>query len=66
MTWTSVEDGLPDEGEECVLVCMQQDGSLVQAVGYRDNGKWIIEGQDPDPGWKIRRWMSFAPARKTG
>jgi hypothetical protein len=23
MTWTSVEDGLPNDGEECVLVCMQ-------------------------------------------
>jgi len=23
MTWTSVEDGLPHDGEECVLVCMQ-------------------------------------------
>jgi len=45
---------------------MQPDGSLVQAVGYRDNGKWVIVGQDSDPGWKIRRWMLFAPVRKTG
>ena len=66
MTWTSVEDGLPSAGEECVLVCMKPDGSLVQAVGYRDNGEWIIEGQDSDSGWKIRRWMPFAPARRTG
>ncbi len=66
MTWTSVEDGIPSDGEECVLVCMQPDGSLVQAVGYRENGKWIIEGQDSDSGWKIRRWMPFAPTRRTG
>ena len=67
MQWTSVEDGFPDEGQECVLVCMKPDGSLVQAVGFRVDGKWEIELEGAHiGGWHVRRWMPFAPTRKIG
>lgn len=63
MAWTSVEEALPGEGLECVLVCMLPDGSVVQAVGYRLDGKWVIDAQDP-AGWKVRRWMPLVRAQK--
>jgi len=67
MQWTSVEDGFPDEDQECVLVCMKPDGSLVQAVGFRIDGKWEIELEGADTrGWHVRRWMPFGPTRRIG
>jgi hypothetical protein len=65
MPWTSVHDGLPNEGEECFLACMLPDGSVVEAIGYLLNGKWVIEAEDSEHrSWDVRRWMPFTPARR--
>jgi hypothetical protein len=67
MDWTSVEDGFPAEDQECILLCMKPDGALVQAVGYRINGKWELELEGADTAaWQVRRWAPFAPTRKLG
>src|SRR5437764_286136 len=45
MDWTSIEDGLPNDGEESVVVGMKSDGSIVQLIGYRENGNWVMEDE---------------------
>jgi len=62
MRWTSVSDGLPEEGVECLLSCMRADGALVELIGYIENGKWVIEGDGTDI--TIRHWSLFAAQRK--
>ena len=62
MSWTSVLDGLPEEGVECQLSCMQADGSIVQMIGYLQDGKWVIEG-GPEQ-LSVRQWKLFSSARK--
>ena len=46
MHWTSV-DCLPEEGVECLLSCMQADGSFVELIGYYEDGEWVIETDRP-------------------
>jgi hypothetical protein len=62
MLWTSVSDGLPEEGVECLLSCMRTDGALLELIGYLQNGKWVIEGDCPDI--TVRYWSLFAAQRK--
>ncbi len=65
MPWTSVLDGLPDEGVECRLGCMKADGSVIEVIGYLQNGKWVIEADYPDQREaRVRHWMPLALARK--
>jgi len=65
VSWTSVLDGLPDEGVECVLSCMQADGSIVQVIGYLQSGKWVIEADYPEQrDVTVRQWMPFATPRR--
>jgi hypothetical protein len=65
MSWTSVSEALPDEGVECLLSCMQPDGSVVQAIGYLQDGEWVIETDDPQQrNVTVRQWKLFASARK--
>ena len=47
MLWTSVSNGLPEEGVECLLSCMRSDGTMVELIGYLQDGKWLIEGNSP-------------------
>lgn len=65
MSWTSVVDGLPEEGVECLLSCMLTDGSMVQVIGYLQDGKWVIEADNPELGdITVRQWTLFASPRK--
>ena len=65
MLWTSVRDSLPEEGVECLLSCMQPDGSFVELIGYCQNGEWIIETDHPKQQHvQVRHWMPLASARK--
>lgn len=65
MPWTSVFDSLPDQGQECLLMCLAPDGSLREVVGYWLDGKWVIEGEQSSRGdWVVRSWMSFTVAPK--
>ena len=43
MLWTSV-DCLPEEGVECLLSCMQADGSFVELIGYYAG--WGVANRD--------------------
>jgi hypothetical protein len=62
MIWTSVSDSLPEEGVECLLSCMRPGGTLVELIGYLQNGKWVLEGDYPDI--TVRYWSLFAAQRK--
>jgi hypothetical protein len=62
MLWTSVSDSLPEEGVECLLSCMQADGTLIQLIGYVQNNEWIIEGDYP--GVRVRSWSPLVAERK--
>jgi hypothetical protein len=42
MFCTSIQDSFPEEGLECLLSCMQADGSFVELIGYRRDGEWVI------------------------
>jgi hypothetical protein len=65
MPWTSVADRLPQERVECLLSCMLADGSMVQVIGYLQDGKWVIEADNPDLGLvEVRQWMPFASPRR--
>ncbi len=65
MSWTSVTDALPEEGEECVLCCMRKDGSFIEVVGYRANGEWIVEGDGSETeGLRVRSWMPLRAMQK--
>lgn len=65
MSWTSTSDGLPKEGVECLLCCMKADGSIVELIGYLQNGKWIIECDNSEELiLSVRHWMPFAAERK--
>ena len=65
MLWTSVRDGLPAEGVECLLSCMQADGSFVELIGYCQDSKWVIETDHPEQRQAhVRHWMPLASARK--
>ena len=67
MDWTSVEEGLPNDGEECVVVGMKVDGSIVQLIGYRANGNWVMEDEEAAAGGlKVRRWTPLAATRRAG
>lgn len=62
MLWTSVSDRLPEDGIDCLLSCIQSDGTLVELIGYLQDRKWIIEGDYP--GVTIRYWSLLAAERK--
>ena len=65
MPWTSVGDGLPEEGVECRLSCMQADGSFVELIGYCQEGQWVIETDRPEhQRVHVRHWTPLASARK--
>jgi len=65
MLWTSVRDGLPAEGVECLLSCMQADGSFVELIGYCRDGEWVIETDHSEQRQvHVRHWMPLASARK--
>ena len=65
MPWTPVRDGLPEDGAECLLICIQTDGSIVEMIGYRQDGRWVIEGDEsPARDWHVQSWMPLAPAAK--
>lgn len=65
MFWTSISDGLPKEGVECLLSCMKANGSIVELIGYLQNGKWVIECDNSEElNVTVRRWMPFADERK--
>jgi hypothetical protein len=65
MLWTSVRDGLPAEGVEFLLSCMQADGSFVELIGYCQDGEWVIETDHSEQRQvHVRRWMPLASARK--
>lgn len=67
MDWTSIEEGLPNDGEECIVVGMKADGSIVQLIGYRANGNWVMEDEEAAAGGlKVRRWMPLAATRRAG
>jgi hypothetical protein len=67
MAWTSIDEGLPNEGEECVVVGMKADGSIVQLIGYRANGDWIMEDEEAAAGGlQVRRWMPLVSTRRVG
>ena len=66
MLWTSVRDSLPEEGVECLLSCMQADGSFVELIGYCQEGKWVIETDHLEQQHvHVRYWMPLASARKS-
>jgi len=50
MFWNSIQDSFPEEGLECLLSCMQADGSFVELIGYRRDGEWVIETNYPEQG----------------
>ena len=62
MLWTSVSDSLPEEGVECLLSCMRTDGTIVELIGYLQNGTWVIEGDSSEI--TVRYWSLFAAQRK--
>ena len=62
MLWTLVSDILPEEGVECLLSCMRADGTIVELIGYLQNGKWVIEGDSSEI--TVRSWSLFAVQRK--
>jgi len=65
MFWTSISDRLPEAGVECLLSCMKADGALVELIGYLQDGKWIIEADNPEQkNVTVRLWMPFAAQRK--
>ena len=65
MRWTSVRDSLPEEGVECLLSCMQADGSFVELIGYRQDGEWVIETDHPEQQlMNVRNWTPLASVRK--
>lgn len=65
MPWTSVRQSMPEEGVECLLSCMQADGSFIELIGYCQNGEWIIETDHPEhKKVDVRHWMLLASARK--
>lgn len=65
MLWTSISDRLPEEGVECLLSCMKADGALVELIGYLQDGKWVIEANDPEQNnVTVRHWRPFAAERK--
>jgi len=65
MLWTSVRDSLPEEGVECLLSCMQADGSFVELIGYCQDGEWVIETDHPEQRQaNVRHWMPLGSARK--
>ena len=65
MSWTSVSEALPEEGVECLLSCMQADGSMIQIIGYLENGKWVIETDNPEQREvTVRQWKPFASPRR--
>ena len=65
MLWTSVRDSLPEEGIECLLSCMQADGSFIELIGYCHDGVWVIETDHPEQRQaNVRRWMPLSSGRK--
>jgi len=67
MNWTPIEEGLPKEGEECVVVGIKVDGSIVQLIGYRESGVWVMEDEEAAAGGiNVRRWMPLTPTRRVG
>jgi hypothetical protein len=65
MLWASILDGFPEEGLECLLSCLQADGSFVELIGYRRDGEWVIETEDPEQRHaQVRHWMPLVSARK--
>ena len=67
MDWTSIEDGLPNDGEESVLVGMKSDGSIVQLIGYRENGNWVMEDEAAAAGGvRVLRWTPLSVTRRAG
>jgi hypothetical protein len=66
MPWTSVGEGLPEQGVECLLSCMKADGSFVELIGYCQDGEWVIETDRPEQKHvQVRHWMPLASARKS-
>jgi hypothetical protein len=65
MPCASVLDGLPDEGVECLLGCLKADGSMVEVIGYLQDGEWVIETDHLEE-WdvRVRHRMPLASARK--
>ena len=64
MDWTSIEDGLPNDGEESVVVGMKSDGSIVQLIGYRENGNWVMEDEAAAAGGvRVLRWTPLSVTR---
>jgi len=44
---------------------MKADGSVIEVIGYLQNGKWVIEADYPDQREaRVRHWMPLALARK--
>jgi len=65
MLWTSVLDSLPEDGVECLVSCMQADGSFVELIGYCQDGQWVIETDHPGQRQPhVRQWMPLAAVRK--
>ena len=65
MFWTSIQDSFPEEGLECLLSCLQADGSFVELIGYRRDGEWVIETDHPEQRHaQVRHWMPLESAQK--
>jgi hypothetical protein len=44
---------------------MKADGSVIEVIGYLQDGKWVIEADYPDQREaRVRHWMPLALARK--
>ena len=44
LSWVSVRDRLPFDGNECALICRHPNShELRRAIGYRLHGNWEIQ-----------------------